>query len=134
MTRTLADMMPEGQWSARKVHDIPPGTDGNAAFNAAVIGLGPFLVLVRNKTNGYVFGCYSHDDFGSTSGAQAVAPETFLFTLGNVTGRPAKLVWNGSGRGMHFGNCGLHVGSCCDLYTCNRNFFQAEDGIRDSPE
>ena len=43
------------------------------------------------------------------------APTTFLFALGNVTGQPLKLLWNGSGEGVQTSGCGLQVGGGNDL-------------------
>ena len=113
MARTLGEMMPAGRWGARRLgerlHSSASQFD-SAKFEGAVMGQGAFLVLLREASTGYVFGFYSHEEYGPKGrGWQAASRESFLFTLGNVAGPPLKLMHGGEGQ-VHFGGCGLCVG------------------------
>ena len=101
-------------------------TATSKAFDSAVKGVGPFLVVIRERSTRHVFGFYSHEDFGAKSGWNRTHAETFLFTLGQGgTGPPTKLLTppNTGSNGMHFGN--MHVGNehggqlvaCCSCAT-----------------
>ena len=114
MARTLGEMMPAGRWGARRLgerlHSSASQFD-SAKFGGAVMGQGAFLVLLREASTGYVFGFYSHEEYGPKGRKWQVASrEAFLFTLGNVAGPPLKLMHGGEGK-VHFGGCGLNVGS-----------------------
>ena len=120
MARTLGEMMPAGRWGARRLgerlHSSASQFD-NAKFEAAVMGQGAFLVLLREASTGYVFGFYSHEEYGPKGrGWQAASRESFLFTLGNVAGPPLKLMHGGEGK-VRFGGCGLGVGDGRTLNT-----------------
>ena len=113
MARTLGEMMPAGRWGARRLgerlHSSASQFD-SAKFEGAVMGQGAFLLLLREASTGYVFGFYSHEEYGPKGrGWQAASRESFLFTLGNVAGPPLKLMHGGEGQ-VHFGGGGLHVG------------------------
>ena len=113
MARTLGEMMPAGRWGARRLgerlHSSASQFD-SAKFEAAVMGQGAFLLLLREASTGYVFGFYSHEEYGPKGrGWAAASRESFLFTLGNVAGPPLKLMHGGEGQ-VHFGGKGLCVG------------------------
>ena len=113
MARTLGEMMPAGRWGARRLgerlHSSASQFD-NAKFEGAVMGQGAFLLLLREASTGYVFGFYSHEEYGPAGrGWQAASRESFLFTLGNVAGPPLKLMHGGEGK-VFFGTSGLRVG------------------------
>jgi len=113
MARTLGEMMPAGRWGARRLgerlHSSASQFD-SAKFGGAVMGQGAFLLLLREASTGYVFGFYSHEEYGPKGrGWQAASRESFLFTLGNVAGPPLKLMHGGEGQ-VHLGGYGLNVG------------------------
>ena len=113
MARTLGEMLPAGRWGARRLgerlHSSASQFD-SAKFEGAVMGQGAFLLLLREASTGYVFGFYSHEEYGPAGrGWQAASRESFLFTLGNVAGPPLKLMHGGEGQ-VHFGGSGLIVG------------------------
>jgi hypothetical protein len=78
------------------------------AFDNAVRGKGPFVVIIR-ATTGHVFGAYIPEEFSAKSGHQLCSPDLFLFSLGNLTGTPHKFLPIAGVSTMHFGSCGLHI-------------------------
>jgi hypothetical protein len=106
MKRTLLGMLPDGTQKLRWLLDSTGGTTA-ARFDSAVKGQGAFLVVVREKSNQWVFGAFCAEEFGSKSGWHA-SPGAFLFTLGNVSGSPVKLVQSRQQIAVHFGSCGCH--------------------------
>mmetsp|Transcript_57051 Transcript_57051/g.90405 ORF Transcript_57051/g.90405 Transcript_57051/m.90405 type:complete len:492 (+) Transcript_57051:31-1506(+) len=112
MKTTLGEMLPMkrlSEISFRLIHDSNRGRDA-ASFDSAVRGMGPTLTLIRERDTKYVFGAYIADTYGLHRSWVPGNPENFLFTLGNITGKPAKLTRSANcSSGWHDG-CGLHVG------------------------
>jgi hypothetical protein len=79
------------------------------AFDAVVQGKGPFVLLIQ-AASGHVFGAYVPEEFSSKTGWLPCRPDLVLFSLGNLTGTPLKLLPVHGAARMHFGRCGLHVG------------------------
>ena len=58
-------------------------TATSKAFDSAVKGVGPFLVVIRERSTRHVFGFYSHEDFGAKS-----APQNTCILRGHVFFNP----------------------------------------------
>eukprot|EP01126_Amoeba_proteus_P007259 TRINITY_DN12598_c0_g1_i1.p1 TRINITY_DN12598_c0_g1~~TRINITY_DN12598_c0_g1_i1.p1 ORF type:complete len:351 (-),score=44.77 TRINITY_DN12598_c0_g1_i1:166-1143(-) len=89
---------------------IDSAVHGSSAsvFDNAVRGKSKILVVIH-ATNGYIFGAYVNDRFG-TGGWVPGSTDTFLWSLQD-NNNPLKLTYNGSGVSGHFGSCGLHLGA-----------------------
>lgn len=133
MKLTLQKMLPTDQRvSCRLVHDMSRGARASD-FDAAVKLVGPTLTLIREASTKYVFGAYVHDTYGQGRGWVPGSMENFLFTLGNVTGNPVKLIRDPADSGnAWFDGCGLHLGTDFVAFCswgCNpRNFTRRAEG------
>jgi len=95
-----------------------------AVFDNATKGKGMILTLIKSTEN-HVFGCFIEDIFGSAGAWIVGSAENFIFSLGNITGSPAKLLNSRNGtQGIHIpGSCGLHAGNgdlvaFCSSHSC----------------
>jgi hypothetical protein len=118
LVSTLMLMLPSNRHSLNLLHSSSNGITP-AQFWEAVEGKSRILVLVRN-TAGYIFGGYVENDF-DFEGVPDFAPwvqghdYNFVFSLGNKTGKPVKLLKNvdaypgiifDSKFGLLMGHCG----------------------------
>jgi len=96
------------------------------------------LTLVREKNTKYVFGAFVQDTYVQGRGWVVGHPHTFVFTLGNITGKPAKLVAaTGTGLDTWHDGCGLHLSNdliaFCDtnltVPTRFKQFARGYDGV-----
>jgi len=104
-------ILPPKTSTLRLVHD---STRGIAAvnFDQAVKNRSHILTVIR-ATNGYIFGGYVADKFGTPGSWVSGSNKNYIFTLGNVSGRTAKIFKSPScgNQGIHITSCGLHMGA-----------------------
>jgi len=100
------------------------------SFRKEVVGKGPTLVVIRSTTN-YIFGAYIHDTFNGSEEWRPGSRETFLFTFGNGSSQPLKLLHKGSGNGIYMGACGVHLGQNSNSSGNDLNVFCSPTGYCD---
>jgi hypothetical protein len=124
MKETLAKMFDSNKGSLNLQLLCTSAQGARAAFfNNATKGKGMILTLIKCTEN-HVFGCFIEDTFGSAGGCIVGSAENFIFSLGNITGSPAKLLNSrNSTQGIHIASCGLHAGNgdlvaFCSSHSC----------------
>ena len=118
MKETLAKMFDsnKGKLKLLLLCTSAQGTTADV-FDNATKGKGMILTLIKSTEN-HVFGCFIEDTFGSAGAWVVGSAENFIFSLGNITGKPAKLLNSRNGtKGIHITSCGLHAGNG-DLVAC----------------
>lgn len=118
MQRTLLGMFINMPCGLRLVHDSALGLDSRSFWNA-VRDIGPTLTVIKNTTD-HVFGAVVYDTFRANGGWIPGHVDNFLFTVGNITGTPIKLVKTPNSGNEGYGVCmnennGLSLGRGGDL-------------------